>query len=135
MTKSLTGKTITGMKIADDKHAILFQTTDGDVVAQTDGDCCSFTWIESVELPARGFPAVVQSVTDLDMPSLGNTDEWQEISYYGCKVTTDKGDIVIDYRNESNGYYGGNLSWPDNDYYYGGVHGQNVSTNKWVDIV
>lgn len=30
----------------------------------------------------------------------------------GFKVTTDKGVIVIDYRNASNGYYGGSLSWP-----------------------
>jgi hypothetical protein len=40
---------------------------------------------------------------------------------------------VIDYRNESNGYYGGELCWPD-DHFYGGVHGQNVSTEQWVDV-
>ena len=53
---------------------------------------------------------------------------------YGVKITTDKGHIVIDYRNASNGYYGGNLSWPDDSYFYGGVHGQNESNEEWVDI-
>lgn len=38
---------------------------------------------------------------------------------------------------ESNGYYGGNLVWPDADdspYYYGGVFGQNVSNNQWGPV-
>lgn len=42
--------------------------------------------------------------------------------------------MVIDYRNESNGYYSGNLSWGDGDYFYGGVYGQNVSKQDWQKI-
>lgn len=129
----LVGKTLQAMKIADDKKAILFVTDDGEVIAKADGDCCSSTWIEHIEFPALGFPAKVIAVDDLDMPDHGSPDEYSEIAYYGCKITTDKGEIVIDYRNESNGYYGGNLAWPD-DYFYGGVHGQNVSTMNWVDV-
>jgi hypothetical protein len=134
MSKILIGKTITKMKIADDKKAILFITDDGEIIAKCDGDCCSNTWVEHIELPVLGFPAKVISVDDLDMPDLGQPDEYEVIAYYGCKIVTDKGDIVIDYRNESNGYYGGNLSWPDDNYFYGGVYGQNVSKNNWVDV-
>jgi len=133
MTNVLIGKTLTGIKIADDKHALLFQMADGDIIARTDGDCCSHTWIENVELPARGFPCVVSGVVDLDMPDLGSPSECECIAYYGCKIITDNGDIVIDYRNESNGYYGGNLSWPG-EHYYGGVSGQNESTENWVEV-
>lgn len=43
---------------------------------------------------------------------------------YGCQIKTTSGDMVIDYRNESNG---GNLCW-DDEPFYGGVFGQNVST-------
>lgn len=131
----LVGKTLTGLKIADDKLALLFQTTDGDVVARCDGDCCSSTWVEHVELPALDFPAKVLTVEDVDLP--GSCDDHPEhecLEVYGCKITTDRGEIVIDYRNSSNGYYGGNLSWPDDDYFYGGVFGQNVSEQKWVEI-
>ena len=134
MNTFLVGKTIMGMKIADDKEALLFQTEQGDAVVKTDADCCSSTWIEHVELPARGFPAEVLAVEDLDMPDLGSDNESEIIAYYGCKIITDKGEIIIDYRNSSNGYYGGNLSWPDNDYFCGGVYGQNVSTEKWVNV-
>jgi len=138
MKHMMIGRALTGVKIADDKKAILFQTPDGDVIARADGDCCSSTWIEHVELPARGFPCEVISVEDLEMPEPEQPNEYEVIAAYGCKITTDKGEIVIDYRNESNGYYGGDLVWPvaegEYDPFYGGVFDQNVSTNQWVDV-
>jgi hypothetical protein len=135
MANILVGKTINQIKIADDKEAILFQTDSGDVVARCDADCCSHTWIEHIELPALGFPALVLAVDDLELPgSDDNHPEHDCLQVYGLKVTTNKGEIVIDYRNSSNGYYGGNLSWPDDRYFYGGVYGQNVSSQNWVDV-
>lgn len=135
MSKILVGKTITAMKIADDKEAILFVTDSGEIVARCDADCCSHTWVEHIELPAKGFPALVLDVSGLDLPgSDDNHPELECLQVYGCKITTDKGDLVIDYRNSSNGYYGGNLSWPDDSYFYGGVYGQNVSTMNWIDV-
>lgn len=110
----LKGKVIVAMKIADDKKAILFITDGGNIIAKCDGDCCSSTWVEHIDLPVLGF--------------------YEVIEYYGCRILTDKGDIVIDYRNESNWFYGGNLSWPDDDSFYGGVHGQNISNENWIDI-
>ena len=63
-------------------------------------------------MPALGFPAVVTAVEDLDMPE-GKPSEFHtdpdSLQFYGCKISTDRGEIVIDYRNDSNGYYGGNL--------------------------
>ena len=131
----LIGRTILDMKIADDKKAILFITDSGDKIARADGDCCSDTWIEHIELPAMGFPAKVLSIDNIAMPDLGSPDDYEVIAYYGCKVVTNKGDILIDYRNSSNGYYGGNISWPGEDYFYGGAFGQNVSNNQWREIV
>lgn len=129
----LVGKTLTGVMIADDKEAILFQTTDGDIVARCDGDCCSHTWIENVENTIASFPAVVTGARDVDMPDHGQP-EYGAIAYYGFTISTDKGSLVIDYRNESNGYYGGSLSWPDDGYYYGGVYGQNISKEQWKPL-
>ena len=132
-TNCLVGETIIAIQLASDKKAIRFILSDGtDVVAETDGDCCSNSWIEHVELPAS-FPAVVIAVEDINMPDLGGSDDGNEICYYGCKITTDKGIIIIDYRNESNGYYGGSLVWPGESY-YGGVYGQNESTLEWKDV-
>jgi hypothetical protein len=133
MENSLIGKTLAGMKIAEDKQALLFQAVDGDLVARCDGDCCSQTWVENVDMPALGFPATVLAVEDIDMPDLGDMDGCDVVAYYGCKITTDKGDILIDYRNDSNGYYGGSLTWPG-ERHYGGVFNQNESKEVWRDI-
>lgn len=124
----LVGKTLTKVELASDKLAIRF-TVEGQepIVAKCDADCCSSTWIEAVDMPAGGLPAKIIAADDLDMP--GSTNE---LARYGLKLTTDKGDLVLDYRNESNGYYGGNLSWPG-EYHYGGVYGQANSTEEWQE--
>lgn len=136
-TNPIIGKVITGMEIAADRQALRFALADGEIVVNVDADCCSYTWVEHVELPALGFPATVVSVSDIDMPD-GATSTFhtgaEVLAYYGCKIVTDRGDIVIDYRNDSNGYYGGSLSWPG-EYFYGGVYGQNVSKHEWKPVV
>lgn len=130
----LIGKTLTGMKIAEDRQALLFETAEGELVVDVDADCCSYTWVEAVELPALGFPALVTAVEELDMPEKTEPSTFHKdpecLAFYGCKISTDKGEIVIDYRNDSNGYYGGSLSWPG-EHHYGGVFGQNKSKHEW----
>ena len=137
MDNVLVGKTLTGIKVADDKEAIMFQTTDGDIVARCDGDCCSHTWIESIENTVREFPALVTAAHEIEdgLPeAVSDHPEHNYLQFYGFRVTTDKGVIVLDYRNESNGYYGGSLKWPG-AHYYGGVYGQNESKMIWLDVI
>ncbi len=123
----LIGKTLTGIALSSDKQAILFKTTGEDIRVDVYGDCCSYSWVENVELPVNGFPAVVTKAGGIDMPDLGNGDA-ELRQYYGFKIETDKGDIVIDYRNDSNGYYGGSLSWP-------GDYGHNSDINDdWIEV-
>lgn len=128
MNNPLIGKTITEIKIAEDRAAIRFVLTDGELVVPVDAECCSYSWIEHIELPALGFPALVTATEELEMPdgapSVFHKDS-DVLSFYGFKISTDRGDIVIDYRNDSNGYYGGNLRWPE-DGNYSGVYGLNV---------
>lgn len=122
----LIGEIIVKIELASDKMAVRFTKTNKEtIVVKCDADCCSHTWIESIEMPAGGLPAKVLYVTELNLP--GPTDE---LALYGLKLTTDKGDLVLDYRNESNGYYGGSLSWPG-EYHYGGVFDQNNSSEEW----
>lgn len=142
----LVGKTVTKVWLASDKMAMKFDVQDGEpIIARADADYCSSTWIEGIDAP-DALLGTVRSVEYLDMPDLGSVAAQSQdkegsydpecIAYYGCKITTEKGACVIDYRNESNGYYGGNLVWPDgdDDYFYGGVYGQNVSNNEWREV-
>lgn len=138
MSNLLIGKVINDMRIASDQQAILFVCNNGEqLVARVDGDCCSYSWIENIEMPALGFPFTILSIDDLDLPgSDDNHPEHDCLQVYGAKIITDKGEMIIDYRNAPNGYYGGNMVWPDDEdsYFYGGVHGQNVSNEDWQPI-
>lgn len=108
----LVGKLIIKMKLSEDKNAILFVTEDGNnIVANTYGECCSSTWIEHINLPSYKFPFRVLEVINIELPEQAYNTIDDYLQFYGCKIITDKGDIVIDYRNSSNGYYGGFLSW------------------------
>lgn len=129
----LIGQTIQQIHISDDKQKIKFLLTNlEEIVAECDADCCSYTWIEDLIHPNAALYSPVINAFDIDMP---NNDEIKEdgdyIQNYGFAIETMKGRFTIAYRNESNGYYGGNLTWP-NDYHYGGVFGQNNSkSDKW----
>jgi predicted GNAT superfamily acetyltransferase len=132
MKHCLIDKTILNVKIAEDKKALLFITNEGEIIAKAEGDCCSETWIENIEVPAKGFPAKVHSVNAACLRN--EQHKYRTIAFYGFNIYTDRGEINIDYRNASNGYYGGNLSWPDS-HYYGGVYGQNISNEEWKELL
>lgn len=56
----------------------------------------------------------VRAVEEIEMPNLGNVKtkhckDPDEVKYYGLKITTEKGRAVVDFRNNSNGYYGGTI--------------------------
>ncbi len=115
---ALVDKVVTGIYRSNDKQYLKFELRDGDpIYAECYGDCCSHTWIEHLELPALELPARVISVDNLDMNKPGEEHEgdWDTgyIQFYGYKIVTDRGEIIIDYRNESSGYYGGSLDWAD----------------------
>ena len=111
MRNPLIGRTILSLTLGEGGSFVRFLLADGEQIARCEGDCCSVTWIEHIELPALGFPAKVLAVENLNMPNLEGMEGHDVITYYGCKVSTDRGDIILDYRNASNGFYGGKLDW------------------------
>jgi len=126
----LIGQRVVKVWLAADKEAIKFDVEDGEpIIARCDADCCSFTWIEGIDAP-ESMVGTVAAVEGLEMPDLGDMPECDVVAYYGCRITTERGSCVIDYRNDSNGYYGGDLIWPHEDF-YGGVYGQNQSKEEW----
>lgn len=112
--RALIGKVIIDVTLEKSNEFIVFTLEDKSIVKlQASGDCCSYTWIESLDAP-KALLGKVQAVEDILMPDLGNIDgehhkDVNQVNYYGLKITTNKGVCVIDYRNDSNGYYGGSL--------------------------
>ncbi len=114
----LVGKVLKDMQLSDDKEVIAFVLSDNTVIkAYCHADCCSYTWIESVMNGESAIGSEILEADNIEMPDLGDMPERDVVSYYGFKIKTVKGECIIDFRNDSNGYYGGDLVWPG-DYGY-----------------
>ena len=118
--RKLVGKTIVSYSLDDAGQRLVLLIQDAKpIILETEGEGCSHLdgtshpWIESLDAP-EALLGTVTDVEEIAMPDLGNIDGTRhtgvdEVTYYGLKITTDKGRCVIDYRNDSNGYYGGSL--------------------------
>ena len=114
-------KKLVGVKITDlSKHfftgdtSITFNVEGGkSFELSCSGDCCSSSWFENIELPAFPFPVTIVSVEEVEGPDF--TESWvkehgyDSVRTYGLKMITDKGELYVDMRNDSNGYYGGSF--------------------------
>lgn len=121
------GKVVDSINLDKNKDRITFKFQDGTERSySTEGDCCSQSWIEHLEMPNDVQGAMLLSVEDSDgVPWDNHTCEKDEcdenyavikdgcghdsLAVYNTKFRTTKGDIVLEYRNDSNGYYGGYL--------------------------
>lgn len=108
--ESLIGKTIQSFKW--DKDKIILHFDDGnEITGEAFGECCSITWLESIDLP-NNIAGTLISIEDIPMPNQPyDKDQYDCLQFYGVKIVTSKGSAVIDYRNSSNGYYGGSIDW------------------------
>ena len=109
--KDITGKTIESVTLSGDKERIDFVFGDGTRKAYgVEGDCCSVSWIEHLEVPDDVKGATLTSVDDGDgVEAEDPDDKYDCLQVYNTTFHTNRGDIVLEYRNESNGYYGGYL--------------------------
>lgn len=133
MKNPLIGKKLLKVFVSENKEIIKFDLENHEsITAQTDAECCSTTWIENVESPAHALNAIVTNVEDIEMPELPyDESQYDYLAFYGCKITTDKGSFVIDFRNSSNGYYGGCLSWPGE---YGHYGNEDLGNHEWKEV-
>lgn len=112
LENSLIGREIFSFK--NDLYEIAFDTNWGEVKWKVEGDCCSSSWIESVDV----LPGLVDSVRAIELEEIpffeqgtglveakSNLQEYHQ--FYGIEINTYNGTGVIDFRNSSNGYYGG----------------------------
>lgn len=113
---SLVGKTILGLAIDRYKTYLKFYTTEGVIIYEAEGDCCSESWFEHIS----GIDDVVE-YTDLGGVKVHKVNNLDEVRLLGTKQDVDKSygveieledphrPIKIKYRNSSNGYYGGSV--------------------------
>jgi hypothetical protein len=108
--KNLVGRRV--YRVFADSTQIDFEMADGSRLGfAAEGDCCSRSWIEHVSNVEQVLDAVVLRIEYIDLPdAVPSPPEDVEVEViYGTKIHTDKGYLLIEYRNNSNGYYGGYL--------------------------
>ena len=105
--KKLIGKKI--LSIEWDENGIRFNMQGDAIYYKAHGDCCSSSYIESLDNPEIFKDAEMLSVESVDggQKELGEF-EWHKWNFYKFKTT--KGMCTLSFRNESNGYYDGWLT-------------------------
>jgi hypothetical protein len=111
--KELLGRKILKIFINSEKTELAFHC-EGNVQVHVvaKGDCCSYSWFEHLSGVEALINGLVREIEEVDLSSLSiegkdALDEW--IEFYGYKFKTDLGYSDLEFRNSSNGYYGGYL--------------------------
>lgn len=109
--KELEGLSIARISMMKDGEGITFWTNTGPVSYYAFGDCCSSSWIEHVEGVDALLYATVTSVESWTPPGnyLPRDTDQSCTKVYGWKFVSNKGWAGLEMRNESNGYYGGDM--------------------------
>ncbi len=121
------GKRIASVTLGDgpyEKSSVLtIRFDDGtSVVGTTEGDCCSNSWVEHLTVPTDIEGATLTGVplgwiesreaTPEEVEESKAHEEYiDQLDVYQHALQTDRGEIVIEYRNNNNGYYGGWIDW------------------------
>lgn len=106
----LIGKKILSIHINDDQSILAFNTAQGVVAYEVEGDCFSESWFADITGVNALLGATVQSAEEVDLENYNVNDgrcRQEEDEVYGVKLITDKGYADIVFRNSSNGFYGG----------------------------
>lgn len=117
--KELIGKTIEKVELGNDT-TLVFTTSGGEKIAYyAEGDCCSSSWFSNITGIKNLLGQTVNEVVEREEFSeeeqkkaeeeykKNNDYEPDVLALYGFMLKTDKGTCDVEFRNESNGYYGG----------------------------
>jgi hypothetical protein len=116
MFDQLVGKAIQAAVLGiDPRHAdagegtrLTFTTAEGDYVYDAFGDCCSESWIESTDPLEELAGATILRIEEAETQRVdGTRDEVDDIDF--VTFVTTKGYWHLEFRNSSNGYYGGQM--------------------------
>jgi hypothetical protein len=106
--ENLIGKTVTGIFVSPCRTYLFFDTSDGAVGYEVDGDCCSKSWFADLLGVDALLGGMVARFEPIALPQDGQERTRQEVdAVYGYTIVTDNGYATLAFRCSSNGYYGG----------------------------
>lgn len=116
--KELIGHRIYKVELSEDATVLAFTLEDGaKIYYVTDGDCCSETWFPSINgidniVVSRGQTRDKTITKVIDRPMIDHLESTRqkEDVLYGFFILCNYGGCEIEFRNASNGYYGGSCN-------------------------
>jgi hypothetical protein len=111
--EKLLGRTVMQVLANPERDEFRFVTDGGDLDYHCFGDCCSESWVNHITDIDTLIGQTVLEIEEIDMYGLlgvepeSTRQEEDEVLFH--RVTTGKGVCVIEFRNSSNGYYGGSF--------------------------
>lgn len=106
----LKGKTIVKIEKEPEGQWIDFYLGDGEKWRfLAEGDCCSNSWVQEIMYPENIIGEVVVNVIEHTTASNIDDGEYGYLDIYNLDLVSKKGTCTVDFRNSSNGYYGGSL--------------------------
>ena len=111
----IVGETILAVIHSVDDDTLTFVCRDAAYRYSTEGDCCSQSWIEHLTVPPDIVGAQVTEVHSPELPphEQVNEQDGDSIQVYHTAWKTNRGEVIAEYRNSSNGYYGGWMTGPE----------------------
>lgn len=109
----LIGRKVLGVQMTPEKEEVRFITDIGNLDYYCYADCCSESWVNHVSDVSSLVDATVVNVEECNFYALLGVEpeptkqESDTVLFH--RVYTDKGVCVIEFRNSSNGYYGGSF--------------------------
>lgn len=118
-SEDLVNLKVNSLEINSDKTVIVLNTDSGKRYLVAEGDCCSNSWFENISGLDNLIGQTILEVTDVDLPDKNIDTDYEYFKFYSYKLRTPKGVCELEYRNSSNGYYGGSVSVEEelNKYY------------------
>ncbi len=106
----LVGQIVSELWLAPNKQYIQLQLQGHRVVAfYTEAECCSHSWIEHISGVAALIGQPIIAAGQLDLPTPDQDPEVDFIQAYSSTLVTAHGLFELEFRNSSNGNYGGRL--------------------------
>lgn len=112
--KDLLYKTILKLEIDEAGEYLRFTTNEKQVyVYYSEGECCSSSWFQYITGVMYLFNTQILDIKEIEINN--NVIETKKgcIQLYKIEIDTTKGYVDFEYRNESNGYYGGFITQCD----------------------
>lgn len=114
----LVGKKIEAIYLNPARDLLTFKTDLGYLQFQAEGDCCSESWIEHINGVKEILNKTIKKFEAIDGPDIEgcitSKGRGDHVQFYFYKLLPEEyawDFLTIDMRNDSNGYYGGELKF------------------------